>query len=543
MADVAGSQVIRIVPLEELHESPLNPRKHFDAKSLEELAANIREVGILSPLLVRPGKVRQGAAPDGYEIGAGHRRYRAAKLAQLQEVPCIVREMDDARFLEVLNIENLQREDVHPLDEGEGYRNLMKVGGYDVETVAAKVGKSKSYVYQRLKLAELIEPAKKAFLEEQITAGHAILIARLRPTDQEEALKECFEGNMYGDGILSTRALREYIQDEIHLDLAGAPWDKSKPFEGMNGVRHPACTTCPKRSGYEPALFPELGKQDVCLDRDCFKKKQDAHLQILQYNAKPAGEMLLKLGSWNARGANVLTPREFREANPKSCKFVQRGVVVEGSGVGQIKTICAHSHCKIHHPGGMTRSGSTSAQRESLEADRRKREREELLRYRIVLAIRDKVTVPMGRKDLELVALAMSDRLMDDFSSDVTRQLVGWDPNKEHPAKKIPTLPERELARLIFVLSMADVIHGYFDMSNETPMSRLKRVAERYRVDVIKIEDQLKAEEKAKAAGTAQPVTPQSSKVKPRPKAKPSKLVKKAKKPIKRVQASASKVK
>jgi ParB/RepB/Spo0J family partition protein len=142
------------IALTELHESPWNPRRHFPQKSLEELAESIRKVDVLSPLLVCPRDA------GGYEMAAGHRRLRAAKLAKLAEVPCVVRPMPDQEFLEILTIENLQREDVHPLDEGEGYRTLMAQTGWLADEVAAKVGKSKSYVYQRLKLAELIEPAK-----------------------------------------------------------------------------------------------------------------------------------------------------------------------------------------------------------------------------------------------------------------------------------------------------------------------------------------------------------------------------------------------
>lgn len=172
------------IALDKLHESPLNPRRAFDEKALKELAANLAQVGVLTPLLVRPNA-------KGYEIAAGHRRFRAAKIAKLAGVPCVVRELDDQTFLEIMTIENLQREDIHPLDEALGYQALIDKTGMEVAAIAAKVGKSESYVYQRLKLAGLIKPAQKAFIEEKITAGHAILIARLQPKEQEEALKYC----------------------------------------------------------------------------------------------------------------------------------------------------------------------------------------------------------------------------------------------------------------------------------------------------------------------------------------------------------------
>src|SRR6185295_5813673 len=145
--------------------------------------------------------------------------------------------------LEAQVIENLQRQDVHPLEEADGFKALLGKGKYDVDTIAKKIGKSASYVYMRLKLTELVEPAQKAFLEEQISAGHAEKIARLPEPDQKEALKLCIQKVDVGEGdpedwghkekfeksTLSVKALQRWIDDEIHTDLSKMPWDMNDP--------------------------------------------------------------------------------------------------------------------------------------------------------------------------------------------------------------------------------------------------------------------------------------------------------------------------
>jgi len=179
------------MPIADLFESKQNPRQRFDPEGLKELEASIREKGVLTPLLVR----KNGKA---YEIAAGHRRYRAAKALGLEAVPVVVREMTDTELLEVLVIENDQREDVHPLEEADGYRRLLMPGtGYDVARVAARIGRSEKYVYDRMKLLQLVPQAQRLFLEGKFDAGHAILLARLKPADQKRAIAVHNNGNAY----------------------------------------------------------------------------------------------------------------------------------------------------------------------------------------------------------------------------------------------------------------------------------------------------------------------------------------------------------
>src|SRR6266513_6440372 len=258
---------IQDIPLEKIRESKTNPRTQFDPSKLAELAANIKQHGVLQPILLRP-------LPDGeagtFELVAGTRRYRASKLAKRDSIPASVRELTDAQALELQVIENVQRVDVHPLDEAQGYAALIKVqpNTYTVETIASRVGRSPQYVSGRLRLIQLIPEAKQAFYEAKLTVAHAFEIARLQPNDQRRALQECFPQYRNAAAILkdkkaeatTVRELRGWIEREIHLDLTNAPFD---PQDGTPLPKAGACARCPKRTGSNPLLFPEVRQKSI----------------------------------------------------------------------------------------------------------------------------------------------------------------------------------------------------------------------------------------------------------------------------------------
>ncbi len=186
---VINATEYRNLPLALLTESTTNPRKIFDEASLKELAESIRAHGILSPLLVRPLNERS------FEIVAGARRYRAAQLAEIETAPVRIVNLTDAEALEAALIENLQRKDVHPLEEAQGFRALLNLDEpkYSVEQIAAKTGKSPAYCLARLKLTELAPVVVEAFSKDEIGVGHALLLAKLQPAQQEEALAACYQ--------------------------------------------------------------------------------------------------------------------------------------------------------------------------------------------------------------------------------------------------------------------------------------------------------------------------------------------------------------
>jgi len=161
------------IAIELLRRNPDQPRRYFDEADLEDLAASIREKGILQPILVRPAP---GAAGE-YQIVAGERRWRAAQRAGLHKVPILVREFDDLDVLEIGIIENVQRADLNPLEEANGYKALMDRFGRTQDVVALTVGKSRSHVANMLRLLNLPEGVREHLVEGRISIGHARAIA------------------------------------------------------------------------------------------------------------------------------------------------------------------------------------------------------------------------------------------------------------------------------------------------------------------------------------------------------------------------------
>ena len=178
------------LPITDIHESALltNPRATFDQDALDELAASIRLHGVLQPILVRPR-----SNDSGYELIAGARRLRATRLAEVETIPAHVVTFDDQAAREAAIIENLQRQDVHPLEEAEAYERLMSTDPLvTADTIAAKVGKSATYVYARLTLLRLQPDIRDAFRRDIITAAHAQRLATVPADRQAEAFARCF---------------------------------------------------------------------------------------------------------------------------------------------------------------------------------------------------------------------------------------------------------------------------------------------------------------------------------------------------------------
>jgi ParB family chromosome partitioning protein len=178
----------RTLPVAFLKPGRFQPRKAFADEALAELAASIREKCVLTPILVRP------LGTDSYEIVAGERRWRAAQLAKLHDVPVVVRDLADAEALEIAVIENIQRADLNALEEAAAYQELMDRFGRTQEQVAQDVGKSRSHVANSVRLLRLPEPVKQWLREGKLTAGHARTL--LSAADPEAAAREILTGQM-----------------------------------------------------------------------------------------------------------------------------------------------------------------------------------------------------------------------------------------------------------------------------------------------------------------------------------------------------------
>jgi ParB family chromosome partitioning protein len=527
----------RIVPIGQVVESSTNPRRNF--KGMEELTESVRLHGVLVPLLVRPvnGRldgqskiclaIRCTEVPD-FEIIAGARRYRAARAAGIAEIPVRVKELGDTEALELQVVENLQREDVHPLEEAIGYQSLLKRPGYDIAAIAGKIGRSESYVYQRLKLVDLIEPARDSFLTDDITAGHAILIARLQPKDQKEALEICFNsyrrdysGKAYACGV---RELSGWIRSNILLDLHAAPFKKDDP--GVLAAAGP-CTTCPKRTGFVPQLFPDIAGKDTCTNPACYQAKIQAYIGAKQAQLEAKGEKILRIKteySSNPKPGEPIPDNKWVQVTKKNpCDSSRKALVVDGQQkLGQVLEVCADPECKKHFRGGYQRCerDPKAVAKQKKEEEQRRREQE--LRRRILSAVldakQDGSRLSLG--DLGLIGCGLVREMQsEDVKSVAGRH--GLEPVKRQYGQgdyagplraKILAAQIPAMEKLLIELSLQSELQVY-SYGSPAPPELLLDTAKRYGVDAPAIEAKLDAELKEKKAkkGKAQKPKVQTS--------------------------------
>ncbi len=210
----------RTVPIEFIARSPRNPRRHFDENELQDLAASIRQHGIVQPVVVRT------VDQNRFEIIAGERRWRAAQLAGFTEVPVIVRDVDDRTALELAIVENVQRSDLNPLEEALGYEQLIAEHGYTQNDLGEIIGKSRSHVANSLRLLKLPDPVRDMLSEGSLSAGHArALVSTSDPTTLAKAIVS--KG-------LSVRDAERMAQNDIRSQLD--PMQPRKPEKDSDTV-------------------------------------------------------------------------------------------------------------------------------------------------------------------------------------------------------------------------------------------------------------------------------------------------------------------
>jgi ParB/RepB/Spo0J family partition protein len=422
--------VLQTLPLGQLLPSSSHAqsmrRKSFNKAALSELAESVRAHGLLQPIVVRPrheekvGGVTVGAH---FEIVAGERRFLAARIAELAEVPVSVRDLSDEQVIEIQLIENLQREDVHPMLEAEGYHELVHTYGHPIEDVYSKVGKSRSYVYGRMKLLALSKKAREAFYSNEISASIANLIARI-PIEklQDEAL-EAVRGNPDAKQPwqrrppLSFREAAAHINDHFMLDLGSAPFPTDD--ETLNG-KAGACGRCPKRTGNQPELFADAKSGDICTDTACFSAKarawgqrrveaarKDGREVIVGPEAKKIAPNGLGDRGWLTGGYHRSDEKTYNGSNHVAVKKLvksgeQPALLVDGDG--NVAELYHDRQLKKPERSSSSSAGSGDrAHRQAVAAA----QRETKARVAIFNAVRAKLKPLSKRQVAELVALAV----------------------------------------------------------------------------------------------------------------------------------------
>ena len=396
------------VPLTAIFPSKTNPRTHFDEHYLAELAQSIAEKGIVQPILVRPNG-RAGA----YEIVAGECRFRASRIAAQEHIPAIIRTLTDEQVLELQLIENIHRRDLTPLEQARGYRALIDNNPtkHSAESIATRIGMSPQWVWDRMKLNDLVPAAKQLLDQDRMTVGHAILIARQKPEHQTRIIdpnaEALFEPLLHGldfDGqrdpkekpgkyddvkAVSVRELEAWIARHIRFDVAHAAKAVPLQFEATAAQVQTA------------AAIPGRGKKVIPITFD--DRPAD--------DAKDPDERTYGWKSWRRADGTKKTQRvsgfSATRVDAPTCEYSVLGVVAVGDEhYGETFQVCVNrDKCRVHFgkaiaarekaakAGGRGKVSSAAKQQAAEDARRQRDEQQRRARE-----ARWKVFVPALRK-------------------------------------------------------------------------------------------------------------------------------------------------
>lgn len=329
--------IIQNIRLFLISPSPMNPRKTFSQDELQELADNIRRQGLLQPITERPTEwydsVEDGqvvSIPEKYEIVCGERRYRACSLNGMETIPCIVREMTDDEALDAMITENLQRKDVDPVEEAEAF-NILSGRGQSVADLAARFGRSESYIRDRMRLVSLISPLQKALSGGLLPLRGAYLLSRLSEEDQNAFAEEELDEDIYTSMQLTVDDVTEWL-DRKFMNLLRAPFQNGKDLaEEWNpkGKHFRRCQFCECNTSNQGCLFADMNTDEPqCTDEDCYSRKCDFfyNLFIQQYASRitVAGQAI-RPGDVAIRAGSVWGAEDTKRLNDLKESMASRG--------------------------------------------------------------------------------------------------------------------------------------------------------------------------------------------------------------------------
>lgn len=326
---------MEMIKLEQLVVAEAN-RKVFDKQKFEELKQSIAEKGIITPLLARPYCKGDDVAlrdPSKWEIVNGARRFKAAQELKLKGVPCIVRDMTDAEAAELRLVENLQREDLGPLEEAQEYERLIKQFGNTLEKVADKVSKPRGYIKARLALLELQEDVLKAYQDKKVQIGHLLVISRVSDKKKQ---KQLLAGTIkYSLRPADTeRNLWAVLRD---YDLDYAVFDKK------------GCSGCEYRNGRQKSIFGGDADDSTCLKPECFNGKTEERLQKEKSKLAKSGRTVLTKTEAKAQKYSAIPTgyNGFSEAQQKKCGKCANAALAIHVSYNNINTelVCKDREC------------------------------------------------------------------------------------------------------------------------------------------------------------------------------------------------------
>jgi ParB/RepB/Spo0J family partition protein len=524
-------------PWDLVHDSPFQYRKTHDEEKLQELTGNIIETGGIHQAILARRRFPNPLFPeynplDGFEIVAGHRRKICGMRAGLAGGPLVVKDLDDLQVRRIQLTENIQRLDVHPIEEAEGFQELIDQHGETADAIAETIKKSRSYVYGRLKLLVLCKEVRQACLAGEIDAESALLIARLRTDKFQQKALGYIKGkyiDMKDGGKKSYRQIRDLLNERFALNLKDAIFDTEAetllPAAG-------SCVTCPKRSGNAPEFADVASAKkehaysrshlgpDVCTDPDCFDAKKKAHLK-------------LKAAELEAKGKVVIDGNKARQAIDAQGKlkdgFVPLADVrdaLKQAKDKQIETL----HIQDPRSGkvvqavrrddlvaaGVKRAApkpKTSGDSDKWERERAARDKMAEEEAKVRKLVLHQVHAKLRATDRSLFDLQMLARSaiesMDYDGKDLLQELQGCE-TWQQLEDSIATLSAGDLACLMLDIALAYQVEpdGWDLQSGRAPATALFQAAEHYGVDVDQVRAEVTGKPKdPKPAAQAQPKT------------------------------------
>jgi len=497
--------------------SPTNPRRTFDATALQELARSIGQDGVITPIVLRPNgtpSIPGKPVQLPYELVAGERRWRASKIAGKDTIAAEIRDMTDEEVRSVQILENLQREDLGPMEEAEGYAQLAKDMGLGAAEIAQKLGKQGSYVQQRLRLLDLVKPVREALRSGEITFGFALEIAKLSvDAEQKRALELC---SGYG-APRTVEQFRDRLDKEFRLLLAAAP------FSLKDATLHPdapACEDCPKRTGANSLLFGDVQADDRCTDPKCYGVKVQTviHVRLGELKKTQPLAPLVSMSYMPPSNApkGVMGTKSYTHADKPwtPCGNSIFAIAIDGDRQGQKIRICIDKGCKTHR-GNVGITDEAHAKKRAAEAAKERLDtaiRLEVAQAFVAGVLGGQAPVLSDEMVLELVDYAFV--RMDHAQDGRFAKLLGWDKNLvgyRDGTKRLDKLREMGAARAsmlgMLAIAASDLTaqHTY----GPTRPNRLFKLAQAAGVDVAGIKARVTAAAAAKAKGKKKVAEPE----------------------------------
>lgn len=323
---------LKEIKIEKIIFSKTNPRTNLDNDGVPDLAVSIKNNKLYQPVLLRKlGKK--------YECVDGERRIKAHKLLKRKSINSLIDDFSDDQVREIQLISFIQKKDLHPLSEAEAINGLLETGKYTVETIAEKLGKPSSYVASRHRLITLVPEARKAFAENRIELGHAILICKMPESEQQRIWKHLQKNYLIDDPVNyrtpRVSDLKSFITDNSMVNLNTVPFNrKDKLLLAEAG----SCFECPKRTGNAQDLFDEFSGKNICPDKKCYCQKIDLHIEQAINRSVDEGKVLIKLSrKFYDTKKDVIGWGQFEVT--KEGKNVMRGIYVDGEEKGKCVSI------------------------------------------------------------------------------------------------------------------------------------------------------------------------------------------------------------